>query len=82
MSPSIQESQNTRNQTTNEAARQTANRVAHSAADATQECASYYVGQPAKDLFSLAKDYAHDKPDIAAFWCFGLGVLVGWKLKP
>ncbi len=29
----------------------------------------------------LAKQYVKDKPDIAAMWCFGLGVIVGWKLR-
>ncbi|WP_283432926.1 hypothetical protein [Neorhodopirellula lusitana] len=65
-----------------ENARSTANRVAHSAAEATQDCAEYYVSEPAKDLFGLAKDYAKEKPDVAAMWAFGLGVIVGWKLKP
>lgn len=65
-----------------DAAKDAAERVAHSAAEATQDYAQYYVGEPAKDLFSLAKDYARDKPDVAAMWAFGLGIFVGWKLKP
>lgn len=65
-----------------EAARETAGRVVHTAAGATQDYAHYYVAEPAKDLIALVKDYARDKPDVAAMWAFGLGVLVGWKLKP
>lgn len=65
-----------------EAARDTANRVAHSAAEKTQDCAQYYVAEPAKDLLSLGKDYAREKPDVAAMWAFGLGIIIGWKLKP
>jgi hypothetical protein len=42
----------------------------------------HYVTEPAKDLFSLAKAYAKDKPEVAAVWAFGLGVIVGWKIKP
>lgn len=63
-------------------ARQTAERVAHSARDLGNECADHYLKEPAKDLLSLAKAYSKDHPDVAACWAFGLGVLVGWKLKP
>lgn len=63
-------------------ARDAASRVAWSAAEKGQEAAEYYVKEPAQDLISLAKDYAKDHPDIAALWAFGLGVFVGWKLKP
>jgi hypothetical protein len=47
-----------------------------------QDAAGHYVKEPAKDLFSLAKAYAKDNPDVAACWAFGLGIVVGWKLKP
>ncbi|QEG02755.1 hypothetical protein Mal15_68760 [Stieleria maiorica] len=63
-------------------ARQTAHRVAAGAMEIGQDAAQHYVREPAKDLFSLAKDYAKDHPDVAACWAFGLGVIVGWKLKP
>ncbi|MGB7324752.1 MAG: hypothetical protein WBD31_07760 [Rubripirellula sp.] len=42
----------------------------------------HYVSEPTKDLLSLAKAYAKDKPDVAAAWAFGLGLIVGWKIKP
>tara|TARA_R110002049_G_scaffold50370_3_gene143153 strand:- start:198065 stop:198343 length:279 start_codon:yes stop_codon:yes gene_type:complete len=69
--------------------RQTASRVAHKAMDQVshkamdvgQDAAHRYVQEPARDLFGLAKAYAKDKPDIAACWAFGLGILVGWKLR-
>ena len=63
-------------------ARQTAQRIAAGALEIGHEAADHYVKEPAKDLFSLAKSYAQDHPDVAACWAFGLGVLVGWKLKP
>ena len=66
----------------NEQARETAERVAHSAMEMSQEAAQHYVREPARDLFSLAKAYAKDNPDVAACWAFGLGIVVGWKLKP
>ena len=38
--------------------------------------------QPSKDFVQYMKDYAREKPDVAALWCFGIGFVVGWKLKP
>jgi len=65
-----------------EQARDTAQRVAESAADYGQHAAQHYVREPARDLIGLAKDYAKDHPDVAACWAFALGIVVGWKLKP
>lgn len=28
------------------------------------------------------KDYAKARPDVAALWCFGIGFVLGWKLRP
>ncbi len=38
--------------------------------------------QPIPDLVSYAKQYARQKPDVAAMWCFGIGFALGWKIKP
>ena len=38
--------------------------------------------QPGQDLIEYAKVYAQRKPEVAALWCFGLGFILGWKLKP
>lgn len=38
--------------------------------------------QPSKDIVQYMKDYAREKPDVAALWCFGVGFVIGWKLKP
>ena len=37
--------------------------------------------QPSKDLLTYVQAYAREKPDVAALWCFGLGFVLGWKLK-
>lgn len=42
---------------------------------------NHYVTEPARDLGSELLDYAKRKPDVAALWCFGLGLIVGWKLR-
>lgn len=38
--------------------------------------------QPGQDLADYIKAYARQKPEVAALWCFGVGFIVGWKLKP
>jgi hypothetical protein len=35
-----------------------------------------------RDLPYHLQEFARDNPATAALWCFGLGVIVGWKLKP
>lgn len=39
-------------------------------------------GRPAEDLVSHLRAYARQKPDVAALWCFGIGFVLGWKLRP
>jgi hypothetical protein len=34
------------------------------------------------DLIEYLKEYAREKPEVAALWCFGIGFILGWKLKP
>ncbi len=38
--------------------------------------------QPAQDAFDYLKAYARERPEVAALWCFGIGFILGWKLKP
>ncbi|MGB7347211.1 MAG: hypothetical protein WBD20_23515 [Pirellulaceae bacterium] len=63
-------------------ARELVNDATDSLAFGAREFKDHYVAEPAKDLLSLAKDYAKDKPEVAAVWAFGLGLIVGWKIKP
>jgi len=46
---------------------------------ATTAAGEFDMGQ---DLVEYLKEYAREKPEVAALWCFGIGFLVGWKLKP
>jgi len=48
----------------------------------TQSSAGGDELQPTQDIVQYLKDYARQKPDVAALWCFGVGFVVGWKLKP
>jgi hypothetical protein len=34
-----------------------------------------------RDLVQYMRDYARDNPEAAALWCFGIGFVLGWKLK-
>jgi hypothetical protein len=38
--------------------------------------------RPMDDIVSYLRTYAREKPDVAALWCFGIGFVLGWKLKP
>ncbi len=51
------------------------------AKETVMECGTHYVTEPAKDLIGLLQDYAKSRPEVAAVWCFGLGLLIGWKLR-
>ena len=34
------------------------------------------------DLTCYCREYARQKPEVVALWCFGIGFVLGWKLKP
>jgi hypothetical protein len=38
--------------------------------------------KPVEDLGKYLTCYARQKPGTAALWCFGVGFILGWKLKP
>jgi len=40
------------------------------------------VAKPSEDIVQYLTTYAKQKPDVAALWCFGIGFVLGWKLKP
>lgn len=33
-------------------------------------------------LVGCVKEYARERPEGVAIWAFGIGFIVGWKLKP
>jgi len=37
--------------------------------------------QPTADLVEYMQDYARERPEVVALWCFGVGFVLGWKLK-
>ncbi len=38
--------------------------------------------RPIDDLVKYCKEYAQERPEVCALWCFGVGFVLGWKLKP
>ena len=37
--------------------------------------------QPTADIVEYLQDYARERPEVVALWCFGVGFVLGWKLK-
>ena len=37
---------------------------------------------PLEDLANYLKEYARERPEVVALTCFGIGFILGWKLKP
>jgi hypothetical protein len=37
---------------------------------------------PFDDMYKYFQEYARERPDVVALWCFGIGFVLGWKLKP
>jgi hypothetical protein len=38
--------------------------------------------QPFDDLLKYARTYARERPETFALTCFGVGFILGWRLKP
>ena len=38
--------------------------------------------QPFDDLLEYARTYARERPETFALACFGVGFILGWRLKP
>ena len=37
---------------------------------------------PGEAALDFLRDYSRERPEVVAMWAFGLGFLLGWKLKP
>jgi hypothetical protein len=33
-------------------------------------------------VVAIVKEFARERPEVAGLWCFGIGFVLGWKLKP
>jgi hypothetical protein len=43
---------------------------------------SVIKSEPVQDAVEWARDYARKNPEAAALWCFGIGFVLAWKIKP
>jgi hypothetical protein len=39
-------------------------------------------GQVLETVVDQLLEHARQRPGVAALWCFGIGFVLGWKLKP
>ena len=39
------------------------------------------VAQTTKSAFEHFQEYGRKRPGVVALWCFGIGFVLGWKLK-
>ena len=38
--------------------------------------------RPLEDFLAYLREYTRKRPEIVAMTCFGIGFILGWKLKP
>jgi len=38
--------------------------------------------RPLEDALEYLRAYARERPEVVALTCFGIGFILGWKLKP
>jgi hypothetical protein len=49
---------------------------------ATVKKAEQEVAKATENAAEFFKDYARERPEVVALWMFGIGFILGWKLKP
>lgn len=52
------------------------------AASSDQAISLTESGEALPDFVTYVTTYAKQHPDVAALWVFGVGFVLGWKLKP
>lgn len=38
--------------------------------------------RPFEDFMTYLREYTRERPEVVALTCFGVGFILGWKLKP
>jgi hypothetical protein len=61
-----------------QAARSKESNSHHKAVDQLMEADPVEMG---RDMVEYLREYARENPETAALWCFGIGFVLGWKLK-
>ena len=57
------------------------NDVTYAAEPHSSERESYEL-QPMDDFIQYLREYTRERPEVVALTCFGIGFVLGWKLKP
>ena len=57
------------------------NDVTYAAEPETRQQADYAL-RPMDDFIQYLREYTRERPEIVALTCFGIGFVLGWKLKP
>jgi hypothetical protein len=52
--------------------------------DVTYAAEPYSVSElrPFEDFMTYLREYTRERPEVVALTCFGIGFILGWKLKP
>lgn len=58
------------------------NHVSDRPFSSTETMAGQPQVKPLDDLVNYVRDYAQQRPDVVALWAFGIGFILGWRLKP
>ena len=40
------------------------------------------LAETTKSALEHFREYGRERPGIVALWCFGIGLVLGWRLKP
>jgi hypothetical protein len=57
------------------------NDVTYAAEPETRQPADYEL-KPVDDFIQYLREYTRERPEVVAMTCFGIGFVLGWKLKP
>ncbi len=63
------------------ASTQTANRSSNARQGRSSQAREMEPIEMGRDMLEYLREYARENPETAALWCFGIGFVLGWKLK-
>jgi len=64
----------------NSTAKHKSNNSLHKASDQIEQLMEDPM-EVGRDVVDYLREYAKENPESAALWCFGIGFVLGWKLK-
>ena len=59
----------------------TQRRTNHRQATAAADIRDIEPAEMGRDMVQYLREYARENPESAALWCFGIGFVLGWKMK-